>query len=222
MWRVIPTVPDLQCAWQILLQSANPRANHTMRTMPPSQSATYCCVHDAGIWETAKALLGDIPGDRELEAQQLSTLPMRMGGLGLRSAERCAPAAYWASWADAFPMISKRNPEVASEVVRRLDNQEPNHGCVAELQEAAELLDRKGFWWRPSWSQLQEGKRPPQNSARDPGEWPHGWQYWASSTLDTFSEDVHAVWPFCFMPGPPSLALRSQRWDGVVACSNSS
>ena len=153
--------------------------------MPPSQSAVYCRAHDDGIWENANALLGDFPGDRELDAQQLSTLPMRMGGLGLRSAERCAPAAYWASWADALPMISRRNPEVASEVVRRLDNQEPTHGCVAELQDAATLLDRKGFRERPSWSQLQEGKRPPQNSARDPGEWPHGWQFWASSTLDS-------------------------------------
>ena len=32
----IPVVPDLQCAWQLLLLSANPRANHTARTIPPS------------------------------------------------------------------------------------------------------------------------------------------------------------------------------------------
>ena len=28
LWMAIPTVPDLQCAWQLLVQSANPRANH--------------------------------------------------------------------------------------------------------------------------------------------------------------------------------------------------
>ena len=61
-------------------------------------------------------------------------------------------------------------------MVRRLDNQEPSHGCVAELREAAALLDRTGFRARPSWSQALDGTRPPQNSARDPGEWPHGWQ----------------------------------------------
>ena len=55
LWEAIPTVPDLQCAWQILLQSANPRANHTMRTMPPSCCAAYCSAHDEGIWNTAKA-----------------------------------------------------------------------------------------------------------------------------------------------------------------------
>ena len=27
-------------------------------------------------------------------------------------------------------------------------------------------------------------ERPPQNDARDLGEWPHGWQHWASSAID--------------------------------------
>ena len=31
-WDAIPTVKNLQCAWQLLLQSANPQANHTLRT----------------------------------------------------------------------------------------------------------------------------------------------------------------------------------------------
>ena len=34
LWEAIPSVPDLQCAWQILVQSANPRSNHTIRTLP--------------------------------------------------------------------------------------------------------------------------------------------------------------------------------------------
>ena len=110
LWEAIPTVPDLQCAWQILLQSANPRANHTMRTMPPASSETYCHAHDEGIWATAKVLLDGLPaGDEVAEIQELATLPMRMGGLGLRSAVRCAPAAYWASWADALGDLDKRN-----------------------------------------------------------------------------------------------------------------
>ena len=31
-WDAVPTVKNLQCAWQLLLQSANPQANHTLRT----------------------------------------------------------------------------------------------------------------------------------------------------------------------------------------------
>ena len=144
LWRAIPTVPDLQCAWTLLLQSARPRANHSMRTMPPTQSATYCVAHDEGIWETAKALLNGVPSDAEPEAKQLSSLPMRQGGLGLRSAERCAPAAYWASWADAVKMIGQRTPEVAAQVVQKMGQQEPLRGCLGDLQAASTLLDRQG------------------------------------------------------------------------------
>ena len=63
-------------------------------------------------------------------------------------------------------------------------------GCVAELREPCVALDKKGFWWRPSWPRLREAKRPPQTCARDPGEWPHGWQYWASSVLDSRNRKV--------------------------------
>ena len=110
---------------------------------------------------------------------------MRMGGLGLRSAERCAPAVFWASWADALPMIAKRNPEVASEVVHKLSQEQPLEACLLELHTASSTLDRQGFYWRPSWVDVHDGKRPPQWSVRDPGEWPHGWQYSASSILDS-------------------------------------
>ena len=155
-----------------------PSANHTMRTMPPSLSAAYCMAHDEGIWSTAKGLLGGVPDECEEEAHALATLPMRMGGLGLRSAVRCAPSAFWASWADSIQMIHQRTPDVAIAVVRRLSDEGPLDGCLEELREAATE-------WQPSWAELRDGKRPPQNDARDPGEWPHGWQYWASSVSDT-------------------------------------
>ena len=57
LWETIPNVPDLQCGWQILLLSANPRANHTLRTLPPSISSEYGRQHDDGIWNTARTLL---------------------------------------------------------------------------------------------------------------------------------------------------------------------
>ena len=40
LWNAIPSVPDLQCAWQLLLQCAGPRCHHVLRTVPPSQSAS--------------------------------------------------------------------------------------------------------------------------------------------------------------------------------------
>ena len=39
LWDAIPSIQDLQCAWQLVVQSANPRANHMLRTLPPSLPA---------------------------------------------------------------------------------------------------------------------------------------------------------------------------------------
>ena len=191
LWEAIPFVPDLQCAWQILLQSASPRANHSLRTMPPSASEKYAREHDEGIWSTVKALLVEVPGsEQELaDAAQVASLPMRMGGLGLRSAQRCAHAAYWASWADALPMIQQRTPAVANTVIEGLQQETDAIGCIGELRESAARLDREGFWWRPAWRALSDGQRPPESSG-EPGEWPHGWQYWASSVSDSHFREV--------------------------------
>ena len=63
LWEAIPYVSD-QRGWQILLQSANPRANHTLR-VPPSLSREYAVAHGEGLWGTALALLGQIPGSAD-------------------------------------------------------------------------------------------------------------------------------------------------------------
>ena len=54
---------------------------------------------------------------------------------------------------------------------------------MEELAAASSQLDREGFWWRP---ELRHGKRSPER----PGEWKHGWQYWASSVSDSASHNV--------------------------------
>ena len=64
LWETIPAVPDLQYPLQILLQSANPRASHTIRTLPPIMSEHHARGHDERIWATAKNLLSEVPGDR--------------------------------------------------------------------------------------------------------------------------------------------------------------
>ena len=138
------------------------------------------------------ALLGGLPGDWEQQevGRQISTLTMRMGGLGLRSASRMAPAAYWASWADALSMIQGRLPEIAETVTEQLYAAEAG-GCLGELQSAATVLDRSGFVGRPHWDNLRAGVRPPPENGAELGEWQHGWQYCASSSLEShFRETV--------------------------------
>ena len=99
LWERIGWVPDVQCAWQILLQCAGPRCHHWLRTVPPQQSAPYAASHDSGLWQAVATLLGRMPGNTTQQemARDIATLPMRLGGLGFRSATRMAPAAFWAS-----------------------------------------------------------------------------------------------------------------------------
>ena len=65
------------------------------------------------------------------QKSEIATLQMRLGGLGLRSARRTSPAAYWASWADALHMISQRLPGVVYDVVAQLSKEQ--EGFLVEL-----------------------------------------------------------------------------------------
>ena len=119
--------------------------------MPPFHVVGYAAGHDEGMRRAMVSLLGQLPGDREQKsaAQSIATLPMRLGGLGLRSAARMSPAAYWASWADALPMLQARLPQVTANIVGGLEREAPLTGCLGELQESARSLDHSGFVGRP-------------------------------------------------------------------------
>ena len=123
LWKAIKWIPDLQCAWQVLVQCAGPRCHHFLRTMPPSSSAQYAEGHDVGMQQAMELLMEGMPGDaRQQEvATQIASLPMRMGGLGIRSASRMAPAAFWASWADALPTLQERLPSISDQIADVLE-----------------------------------------------------------------------------------------------------
>ena len=184
LWNAIPLVPDLQCAWQILVQCAGPRCHHFLRTMPPSQSAEYARGHDDGMMSTMHALFGGVTGSEEQKrrAHMIASLLLRLGGHGLRSAVRVSSGAFWVSCSDAMHMVADRLPTVAHQILRSLDTDAPG-GCLEELQEAARTLDQHGFVDRPTWEQLRFGARPPRVDA-ERGEWQHGWQYHASSASE--------------------------------------
>ena len=68
-----------------------------------------------------------------------------------------------------------RNPAVAEMVVQSMsDDINPGEASLVELKMATDRLDQ-GFWWRPSWSELQEGRRPETHT--NGGEWQYGWQF---------------------------------------------
>ena len=186
LWTALTWVPDLQCAWQVLLQCAGPRCHHLLRTLPPSQSLEYAVRHDEGMMQAMDNLLDGLTGgaDEKEVAHEVASLPMRLGGLGLRSARRMAAGAYWSSWADALAMIHQRLPRVANRITDRLEGVAAARGCLTELREVADRLDRQGFVGRPGWGELKLGARPPPVHTVEPGEWAHGWQYHASSVSE--------------------------------------
>ena len=71
----LPQLPDLQCAWLLLAMCAAPRANHALRTVPPTMVAPYAEMHDDAIWDTLDALLGGLSPDEAASARTLAELP---------------------------------------------------------------------------------------------------------------------------------------------------
>ena len=111
----------------------------------------------------------------------------------------------------------QRTPVVATAVEPILVNENPQDGCLEELRGTVAELDRQGFLWRHSWADFREGKRPPQNVARDPGT-----QYWASSVTDTHYRRISML---AGRPASRRAHLRSfwpQRRRRVVPRANSS
>jgi hypothetical protein len=181
-----------------LLQTAVPRANHLLRMLPPSLSQEYAAGHDDSVRECLSKLLQQPRSlSRQSAAWQCATLPLRLGGVGLRSAARTAPAACWGAWADALDMLRARCRNWAETFCEVLQDPEGQGGsCLQEAAAAGRLLDDEGWEERPSWPNLLTGARPQQprsvQTTQDnevdlvePGEWRHGWQHCACSIRES-------------------------------------
>ena len=90
--QAIRTIPDLQCAWLLLLFCAAPRCGHVLRMLPPCLTAAFGASHNEAVLSSLSDLLGaaPLPGT----AARLAQLPFHEGGLGLRSAVSLAPSAF--------------------------------------------------------------------------------------------------------------------------------
>ena len=92
----IPTVPDVQSAWALLLHCANARANYSLRVVRPELVTQFAEAHDEGIWRCMCAVLGVATDQCDALAKATASLPLSMGGVGLRSAARTCVPAFWA------------------------------------------------------------------------------------------------------------------------------
>ena len=166
--------------------------------------AGYAQAQDDAVWETLQACLGGVEADG---ARKLATLPASLGGLGLARTVRTAPAAYWAAWADAIPVIGERTPALAEACVRQLEGRDTEATCLRSAAVARNLLQAEGWQECPSWRAIADGARPPAVIDRGLGDWPHGWQHRASRTRNLHSREQK------LLPGmPPSACalLRSE------------
>ena len=128
--------------------------------------------------------------EADLETQDSVTLPLSLGGLGLRSALRTSKAAYWASWADCLGMISERHPEVAQLMVDELEGALERLAWKQAASAARELTGVCDFD-PPTWHALAQGVRPASRKPEDfePGCCRDGWQHEAASRVESHFRD---------------------------------
>ena len=188
----LPRFNNPQVAWDLLAYCAVPRANHTLRTLPPSESVGYAAAHDTAVWQALVQILGAEEHGDDPWARDLALLPARLGGLGLRSAQLTAEAAYLASWVDALPVLAAKTPDIATAVLADLERQDgPEVSCMQEVAQAREHLVQRGASELPQWHEALTGAEAPQPDTNDDVESARGWQWYACSTFENhFLEHV--------------------------------
>ena len=126
-----------------------------------------------------------LPTLTPLQLRQLQ-LPVCLGGFGLRSAARAAPAAYWASTGDCLHVLASRFPGEAHFFLDEFVGRSSLCPSLLAAANAGHELSRC-VNDRPSWAALHGGARPlprPMDEVREPGDWAHGWQFYASNALE--------------------------------------
>ena len=147
-----------QSAWLVLLHFALARANYQLRSVPPDATADFAAVHDEGMWRCLCSILQLDPVQSD-SIRETATVPLPVGGLGLRSASRTRMPAFWSRWADCSGMIRKRHPDVPARLVHHLEGHPNTTSLQAAAGAARSLRGVQGFD-PPSWGTLAHGARP--------------------------------------------------------------
>ena len=104
-------------------------------------------------------------------------------------------------------MMKTRSPVLAADFLEQLLGNAPQASCLKAANTARDLLLSEDFQDCPSWREVWDGVRPEQIFVREPGEFNHGWQFFAAAHRDKYFRDS-AILPDV---SPASAALlRSQ------------
>ena len=205
----ILAVPDLQSSWSLLLHCASARANYLLRVVKPEATRAYSQRHNEGLWKCLCKILHVDPGHCA-EAKVAASMPLNLGGMGLRDALRVATPAYWASWADCMPIIFKRHAHVANLFMHELDV--APGGALGAAAEARQAVTGVLGFDPPTWEALAAGARPPimEPEEMEPGG-RRGWQHAAASKV----EHQHREELFVHMRPSHRAQVRSQAGPGA-------
>ena len=100
-----------------------------------------------------------IPPDQPENVVDAVSMPMMLGGVGLRSAVRVSVPAYWASWVDALPVIRQRHLEIVERLVTEFEIGPHTPFLRAAVDAQRRLTATVGF--EPSsWQAAALGARP--------------------------------------------------------------
>ena len=160
----------------------------------PEYSVQFANQHDVGVWQCFCSLLGQ---SLNAVTWEVGSLPLHMGGLGLRSACRTVHVAYWGTWADCLSTIQQRHANIADIMVEVSVSLPASaiHLCGAASNRA--MLAATEFESK-SWAELQGGLRPQQFAfdEMEPGVSTHRRQCFAEHVVEQrFRSQI--VWPRC-------------------------
>ena len=83
---------------------------------------TFAAHYDASLRRCLSQLVNVDPSTVYWD---LASLPLSLGGLGLRSASLTSRPPFWSSWADCLGMVQQRHPDVSTLIVHALDGSAP-------------------------------------------------------------------------------------------------
>ena len=77
------------------------------------------------------------------------------------------------------------------ELLEQEESREPGRRPVVppsifEAVAARRILTREGYEECPTWAEIAGGRRPPARIGWEPGEWAHGWQFFASRKREEY------------------------------------
>ena len=131
--------------------------------------------HDLAVSLALTALLqcGPLPAPALARAH----LPLAQGGLGLLSATSLSPAAFWASWADTLPTITRQATHIAARLEAGLHDPTQAPPSLQAAHAAAAHLHQQG-WSPPQMADLPHSNQLPAPAPHEEGPptTRRGWQ----------------------------------------------